>query len=78
MGCKVAKNERTPDQGDDASRCPRIISRTLRFGRAASGGALAPEPPHATGVGPEFDLYLLFFLALILASPFVTYLFHPC
>ena len=23
-------------------------------GRAASGGALAPEPPRATWVGPEF------------------------
>ena len=28
--------------------------KTLRqYGRAASGGALAPKPPRATGVGPE-------------------------
>jgi len=26
------------------------------FGRAASGGALAPQPPRATGVGPEAPL----------------------
>ena len=74
MGCKVAKHERTPDQGDDedalhyiqqqknriqqkgknggkkkdarneAFSCPGIFSRTLHFMRAASGGALAPEP----------------------------------
>ena len=29
---------------NEASSCPGIFSRTLRFGRAASGGALAPEP----------------------------------
>ena len=26
----------------------------LVFGRAASGGALTPQPPRVTGVGPEF------------------------
>jgi len=29
-------------------------SYEIKLGRAASGGALAPEPPRATGVGPEF------------------------
>jgi len=39
---------------------PSVSSTSLRphalqgTGRAASGGALAPEPPRATGVGPEF------------------------
>jgi len=38
---------------NEASSCPGINSKTLRFRRAASGGALAPKPPRATGVGPE-------------------------
>jgi len=37
-------------------------------GRAASGWALAPEPPRAIGVGPEFPH--------ILARPFPPYFFH--
>jgi len=36
LGLPCARNE--------ASSCPEIFSRTLCFGRAASGGALAPEP----------------------------------
>jgi len=44
---RVRKNK------NEASSCPGIFSRTLRFGHAASGGALAPEPLRTTGVGPE-------------------------
>ena len=44
---------------NEACTCPGISS-TLHFGRAASGGALAPEPPRATGVGPEFPLIYVY------------------
>jgi len=36
-------------------------------GRTASGGALAPQPPRTTGVGPEFPR--------IMASPFPPHFF---
>ena len=42
-------NPRVRKIRNEASNCLGIFSRTLRFGRAASGGALAPEPPRATG-----------------------------
>jgi len=62
---------------NEASSCPRIFSRTLRVGCAASGGAVALEPTRATGVGPESDLYILFFLQCltlsVLVSTFVTF-----
>jgi len=37
-------------------------------GRAASGGASAPEPPRATGVGPLSDGFFSFFSFLSLGS----------
>ena len=46
-------NPRVRKIRNEASSCSGIFSRTLRFGRAASAWALAPEPPRATGVGPE-------------------------
>jgi len=38
---------------NEAFSCFGIFTRTLHFGRAASGGALAPEPPRAAGVKPQ-------------------------
>ena len=44
---------------------------------ARQAGALAPEPTRVTGVGPEFDLYILFFLQCstlsVLVSNVVTF-----
>jgi len=51
---------------NEASSCPLIFSSTPRVGRAASGVDLAPEPPRATGVGPEarwlLSIFFTFFV----------------
>jgi len=45
-----------------------MVATTHRMpGRTASGGALAPQPPRTTGVGPEFPR--------IMASPFPPHFF---
>jgi len=48
---------------NEASSCPGISFRTLRFGRAASGGALAPEPAarHRGRTRVSTDSYVLWF-----------------
>ena len=38
------------------------------FGRAASGGALAPEPPRATGAGPESHGFCFPFSGVLFVS----------
>jgi len=63
-------NPRVRKIRNEASSCPRIFSRILRFGRGASGGALAPEPPLAIGVGPEFHGFCPFPVDGIWAGPF--------
>jgi len=50
-----AGNEKTNEGGKGGA------SAGQRCGRAASGGVLAPEPPHATEVGPLARIVSPFF-----------------
>jgi len=42
-----------------------VSSACSSFGHAASGGALAPEPPRATGVGPESHRFCPFLFVCV-------------
>jgi len=56
---------------------PLMANRVLDliFGRAASRGALAPHPPRATAVGPEFHRYCPFPLGFVVAGLFSPFFF---
>jgi len=63
---KPAKRESSSEEMEESDE-------DLSLGRAASGGASAPQPPRAPGVGPEFYRFFCLYLTYsAVVDPFLV------